>query len=319
MKTLLVLITSLFFLSGYVNAGEYDDLLGRTTEKAEPKKKQAASSSVVKKSVIKHDFTAFYPKADTRSQSPPKLSTLSVLCRAREGRLHLTFVGDRSNKVRLVLFTDKRVGNLSKIILLEKHFRTPKGGIPLATALAGPEGTLDWAYIYDRNKDGNIDYFAYLHNALAVKPANFQTIDWPVWKAKAGEKGASVTGRQIKYLFEHSRLVFNHFADDNFDGITDGVVGPIFDYNSYPWVDRFGVLRDNNFDNKIDETWTFKNSIHRKSGVVQKQGHKFVLEGTLFGKRLRSGKEWLDYGTKNFKIYNKHANKCGFTKNSFLH
>lgn len=44
MKTLLVLITSLFFLSGYVNAGEYDDLLGRTTEKAEPKKKQTASS-----------------------------------------------------------------------------------------------------------------------------------------------------------------------------------------------------------------------------------------------------------------------------------
>jgi hypothetical protein len=258
------------------------------------------------------DFISFYSKAYSTTQSPPKLSSLSVLCAKKEswGR-HATFAGNQDGEVFLVIFTKKQVKDLTRVITLKPLFlQLRENSPPVPTAFVTRDATLDWAYIYDRNGDGRVDYIAFLFGVLPFKPDNFPS-DYPA--------GGQITDfEQIKLIFKHSRLQFIHYADDNFDGVTDAVIGVVLDPVRYPWVDQYGVLRSQQYDGNIDETWTFKNDIAQHTGIVAQENHKYILQNAP-DSYLQTGKEWFDFGTNTMKKTNEYAQKCGLTEKSFLH
>jgi hypothetical protein len=256
------------------------------------------------------DFIDFYPTAEARTQSPPDLSSLSILCREKKfGRQHVTFVGDPNKKVLLVVFTDKRVKDLTKVITLKTVFvQDSKKSFPKPSARVGPDATLDWAYVYDRNGDGRLDYLAFLFAAIPVKPDDFPS-DYPT--------GGRITSfEQIELTYRHSRLLFSHHADDNFDGSSDAVVAAVLDPDRYPWVEQFGVLRSTKFDGNVDETWTFKKSIAQRTGTVAQRDQHYILQNAPDTK-LMTGKEWLGFGTELMQVINDFARKCGLAKESF--
>jgi hypothetical protein len=128
-------------------------------------------------SVSGSDFMDFYPTAEARTQSPPDLSSLSILC--REKRFlglggHITFVGSPDKKVLLVVFTDKKVKDLSRVITLKPVFIKPSGAVLASpSARVSLDATHDWAYVYDRNGDGQVDYLSFFFAALSIKPDDF--------------------------------------------------------------------------------------------------------------------------------------------------
>lgn len=251
-----------------------------------------------------------YPTVYARTQSPPELSSLSILCSQKKFLgPHVTFIGGPDKKVVLVLYTDKSVKDLSKVITLKPVFIKPPGA-PLASpsARVGPDATLDWAYVYDRNVDGRVDYLAFFFAALPVKPDDFPA-DYP----KGGKIG---TFEQYKLFITQARLVFSHYSDDNFDGSTDAVVAGILDPERYPWVEQFGVLRSTKLNGAVDETWTFKQDISQRLGSVAKKDDKYILQNAP-DVTLQSARELFDFGTRTMKTVNDQAEKCGFKKGSF--
>jgi len=255
------------------------------------------------------DFTDFYPMAENRTNYPPKITDLSVICSKSRFLLpRISFIGDASKKVVLVVFTAKPIKDLSKTILLERMFT--KGVPPSPTAGAN----LDWAYVFDRNSDGHVDYLTYLYGALPVKPDNFPE-DYP--KAKDGFIEID-SFDQIKLFIDESRLVFSHYADDNYDGSTDSVVASIHDPERLIWVDGFGVIRSTMFDGVIDETWTFRKSINERTGNVAEVDGRYVLQNDQPKPYWKTGSEWLSFGTKTMKVINQKAIDCGLGEGDFF-
>ena len=253
-----------------------------------------------------------YPTYDALTQSPPKMENLSIMCnkQSSSGR-YVTFVGDSDEKALLVVFTDKTVRDLSKVITLKVVFVRESGEkLYSPSARVGPDATLDWAYVFDRNGDGRVDYLAFFYAAIPIKPENFPA-DYP----KVGEKLRSFD--QFKLLLTQSRMVFTHYADDNFDGSTDAVVAPIIEPERYPWVEKFGVIRSSKFNVIVDDTWTFKKEIARKSGTVVLENNKYVVQNAP-NNPLQTGEELFAFGTRIMKRINDHVEMCGLKKRPFV-
>jgi len=109
-----------------------------------------------------------------------------------------------------------------------------------------------WGYIYDRNGDGKIDYMALVSGAGAFKSNDFPE-HYPLRKQP-------FTRSELEYFVAHCSLIFNHWADDNFDGDLDAVVHVDMD-SVRDWVERHIVVRTTKFDHAFDDAWAFHNSI----------------------------------------------------------
>ncbi len=258
------------------------------------------------------DFIDFYPVAEARTQSPPDLTTLSIVCREKKfWGPHITFVGNPDKKIILVTFTDKRVENLDRVItLIPKFFTATKEELYSPTARIGPDATLDWTYVYDRNGDGRVDYIAYLYAVLPVKPDDFPE-DFP-----KGNK-FKATKERLHLLYNNTRMIFSHHADENFDGASDAVVASIFDPDREFWVEQFGVLQSTKLDGHVNKTWTFKRNISQQIDIVRQVDGQYILQNGP-GIKLQTGDEWFAFGTRVIGIINEYAKKCSLTKESFL-
>ena len=96
----------------------------------------------------------FYGHADTVSRFPPIDKDLVIVCQKKLSRRYVTFVG---------LQGDPRV-LLAAVTL--KPLPDPKTSISLSPEFVGinpnPGKTSTWAYVYDRNGDGAIDFSEFL-------------------------------------------------------------------------------------------------------------------------------------------------------------
>jgi hypothetical protein len=184
------------------------------------------------------DFFAF---ADSISKTPPMINDLRILGQKKVSKRYVTIVGypeDRS--VLLAAVTLQPIKDITKEISLAVHYRKMIPNV-------GPTST--WGYIFDRNRDGKVDYMALLGGAAAYKNAEFP----PSFPAK----GQPLQAAHLQYFLSHCRLVFNHWADDNFDDSLDAIIHIDMDPDR-DFVDRQIVARSTAFDGRFNEVWAFR-------------------------------------------------------------
>jgi len=131
-----------------------------------------------------------------------------------------------------------------------------EGRESLVRATAGE--VTDWAYVYDRNRDGLADYFCYLVGPMPVEPdsfpANFPTVT------------TGLDSGQLGYMLDHNRYVFTHVADENFDGAVDAIVVYVRDPDR-PWVKEFAAVLAPG-GGTPDSSWTFHDAISAPTGSL---------------------------------------------------
>ncbi len=205
-------------------------------------------------------------------QDPPRESVLKISCR-------MEFQSEKttSGQYATVLMVE---GDKSLIIALSPHeLVRPWETMALRpvfvkTGESHPtqEGTMDWAYVFDRNRDGRIDYFSYLVG--------------PVWMAPQDEaKRASlpVTGESISVEFAETyqdklELAFWHLADDNYDGDHDRILARLQDSDTgwtYGWV----IAADTDFDRTYDSCHWTRGELDGPSQPCAQEGNEFSVPG----------------------------------------
>lgn len=253
------------------------------------------------------DIISFYPRAFGRTQTPPDRAVLRV---ARQVQIHdryVTFVGVDPllgaivgldpHKVLLAAITPKPLLNPNQTLYLKTVFN------PMPTA--GP--VQDWGYVFDRNGDGKIDYVAWLVGAGPVKQKDFP--------ANYPKRGQRLTLDQLGVALESSRLIFEHWADDNFEGRLSGIVFEAADPER-DWVEGWTVVRSSHFDGVLDECWHFRESIETRMVACEHSGdgyrtRRLRIFGNTFGRNDLAKKSDI------LRMLNDAAQMGGLTSDSF--
>jgi hypothetical protein len=177
------------------------------------------------------DLPGFFPIADSVTRHPPFTNELTALAQVRVQNtrtvLYVTFTLDS--------LADP-VGDVSRIV-----------GFDSARPSLGKVST--WGYPFDRNRDGKIDYFALVGGA-----APFEDGDFPPNYPKRREP---LLVHHVQLFVAKCRIVFNHWADDNYDGMIDGVVQADMDPDR-SWIYREILARSKKFDRRFDDVWAFR-------------------------------------------------------------
>ena len=278
-------------------------------------------------------IAAFRAKAHARTQSPPANPKLRTLCAKQVRGRHVTFVTDDGTHVLLVALTERPLEDPSKDIWLQ--WKLVKGGDPrlprsrpgrrwLYTMRGGPNtpsGTMDWAYVFDRNRDGKVDYLAYLDGPNPVvpnpRPASFDRLARPgtirfgggVWHVEL----ESASEEERAFVHRHTHQVFWHMADDDFDGSPDAYAVPTRDLRT-GWVDGYMLARSSRFDRFLDRCAYVPNAPGE-----QRPACEYTGEGPGVPGRKLTGLFALPRGMQVpfFDIINEAARACGLTSRQF--
>ena len=186
----------------------------------------------------------FYPHVDSLIQYPHSADSLAILHKKKiNDSLYVTFIGFRSTKkILLAAVTKTPLAKVAGNIILSVDF---DGVLPK------PGRITTWCYVYDRNGDGKIDYMAMLGGAAPVKRVNEKLPeDFP-------KRMGNLSRDQLEIFVSHCQLVFNHWADDNYDGVVDAAIQSDLDPDR-DWVDRNIVIRSTKFDGLFDDVWAFR-------------------------------------------------------------
>jgi len=211
----------------------------------------------------------FHATAQATIDKPPPAESLRIAC-AREVRADETPVGakgwfsllapPRENAAWIAAFTLRKIGKPGNALST-----TPRW-TPIPTAKPVPGATLDWAWVWDRNGDGRVDYVAYLQNAQAVLPDPVpDTLPIP-GRSAAGR--FTLTAPLLYAMIDNTAMVFRHYADDDFDGKVDAVVVEEFDDLRPMFVRGWVVARATACDGVADEAWAFRHAITDTTRVI---------------------------------------------------
>ena len=182
----------------------------------------------------------FLPAVLTMTADPPPESHLKILCQVqlRADQGYATVLSVKDNKVFIIAFSPHQLERPWSTITLRGVF------VPTGESHPTDEGTMDWAYVFDRNGDGKIDLFSYLVGPLWMIPsADGDHDQLPVVK----------DGVLIDFFEENRDKLRNgywHVADDNFDGTPDVIVARTID--SRGWADGWVIVRDTDLDTDYD-------------------------------------------------------------------
>lgn len=213
------------------------------------------------------DIAIFYPRVEALTTSPPPQSKLKIVCQEKVGELYTTFVGVGGNRAVIAALSRHRLKNPDKNILLNWVF------VPRSQRPPAQEGTMDWAYIFDRNGDGRIDYLAYLDGPNPVVPKD--------WTGDLPNLGI-LTKQELKFFIANMRMTFWHLVDDNFDGWHDGVVVRMRDLKSR-WTDSWLVARDTQFDRTYDTCQWYGEAFGWKGNNCEGSSKSYYVRGKKLG------------------------------------
>ena len=187
------------------------------------------------------DIADFYPVADSATEHPPFRNELTTLCQVRVMERWVSFVGFKNT--RTVLYVTFTLDSLADPV----RDVSPTVGFDKSRPTLGKVST--WGYPFDRNRDGKIDYFALVGGA-----APFEDEDFPPNYPK---QNGQIMVHHVELFVAKCGIVFNHWADDNYDGMIDGVVQADMDPERN-WVYRQILARSKKFDGRFDDVWAFR-------------------------------------------------------------
>jgi hypothetical protein len=210
------------------------------------------------------DFVAFFPKVPSALAAGPDLSKYGIECSvAIKGGGVFTLARSDDGKTALFVMTAQPVTDLAKVV-----------------SFGDPKKSQDWGFVYDRNGDGWVDYIAFLLGRMPVgTPEILAQVPKRPWPKAPGQ--FQVPRQEAELMQRSERLVFSHFADDDFDGKADAVVGALQDPDRWSWYHRRAALRGKNHTQVVGEDWTFIEDITRREGPVPRapDGHLVPVEG----------------------------------------
>ena len=252
----------------------------------------------------------FHDVARARAAAAADEEKLSVVCAEKlhadgvpsgYGGLWLSFLTTERGRIQIAALTKAPIARPAGAIALKPRFN------PLPTARVGPAGTMDWAYLYDRNGDGRIDYLVYLQNAYAVLPeplpANFPK---PEMRPDGSVRGSMDLLHAMIY---NAHMVFSHYADDRFDGRVDAVVVPEFDAERPPFVRGYVAYRAAG-EGHAEEAWTFRTSIGERIRTLARDADEgYLLPTPEPGKTEPAGRR-LERGTQLLGLFNAALARC---------
>jgi len=215
--------------------------------------------------------------------------------------LWLSFLTTERGRVQIAALTKSSITRPADTIALKPLFN------PLPTARVGSAGTLDWAYVYDRNGDGRIDYLVYLQNAHAVLPDPLP----PGFPKPEVLPNGQVRGSMelIRAMISNAQLVFSHYADDRFDGRVDAVVVPEFDAERPMFVGGYiAYLRAR--DGRAEEAWAFRASIGERTRTLTRDPAKGYLLPTPVPGETEPASARIERGTRLLELFNAALARC---------
>ncbi len=234
------------------------------------------------------DFIQFYPAAYGETQAARPLRDYHIAC---------THTDPDGGYVTLLAKPGGRVvlGALSR--------GAPQDVQSLFDFAHNPEATRDWAYLWDRNGDGAVDYLAFYLGTEMVVTNGALPADFP--------RGAHprLNVAQLEFVLRHTHMTFYHAADDNFDGRVDAMVFPLRDPELPLWVKGFVALRSTRFDDRVEQDWEFSDRIDQRLGAAPRnaRGYRVGLDPT----RGESGREILTHWTRVLGRFNGAVRACG--------
>lgn len=208
---------------------------------------------------------AFYPRVLAFAAKPPAESALRVVAdwRHEDGACVTLLAASAQKRSLLAIFSSDKLKNAERALYLSPRYIVSKdmksvmeGKEPMVRATAGY--LVDWAYVFDRNRDGRADYLCHLIGPLPVEPDSFPA-EFP-----AGS--APLAGPYLEYMLDHQRYVFTHAADEDFDGAIDALVVPVLD-SERPWVREFAVVVAPD-GGTPDSAWTFRDAPSNATGAL---------------------------------------------------
>jgi hypothetical protein len=241
-----------------------------------------------------------YPFVDSATQFPPEQNELTLICQKELQQRYISFVGRKGDsRAIIVAVTLKPLGNPDTVISTRLDF----DGI---RPLLGKVST--WGYIYDRNGDGKIDYLALVGGATAVKDVEFPD-SFPARDVK-------LTFDQMDFFVRHCKIVYNHWADDNFDGTLDAVIQIDMD-RKRDWVDRQIVVRSSTFTGKFDDVWAFRGRIDDNHETIRHSATIVPYHSIENTSATLNMKEFSEK-TAILNLINRAAKECKMTGEQFL-
>lgn len=255
------------------------------------------------------DLVAFHPVASLAATRPANEKDLKVRCevqlddRAPAGYrgLWLSFLGTETDRVTIAAFTRSPIKVPSDTISLRTRFN------PLPTALVTSAATLDWTYVYDRNRDGRVDYLVYLQNAHAVLPEPVPA-DFP--RPQVLADGRLRLSKELAYaMIDHAQMVFRHYADDDFDGSVDGVVVEEFDPERPMFVRGYvAYLRERG--STPERAWAFRRGITESTRAIAGGPGAEVQLPTVEAGVTEPASARLAHGTRVLGLINDGLARC---------
>jgi hypothetical protein len=251
------------------------------------------------------DILSFYASAHAITQSPPDESTLSIICQQMlsSGDMKdyfVSFIADRSKKVLLAAWSKKELTRVVRAISLKDWVSGRTEG----------EDAVDWVYVFDRNRDGKIDYIAFPVGFLPVEPKELP----PNLPKRMG----GFTSAQFLYLRRIGKLIFLHYADDAFTGTISAVVFLAVDPESDYLISGGQLIRSSRLDGMLDECWYFDEAIGRKSGDCESSGDGYRTRMGLYQDGFATvGPQQLAGFSGLLSALNESAEACRLAQDSF--
>jgi hypothetical protein len=241
----------------------------------------------------------YFATVDSICQYPPVGQDLEILCQKKIDRWYVSFVGVKGEgKARIAAVTLKPLAD-PKEISLTVQFKDVTPTIGAVTT---------WGYVYDRNRDGKVDYLALIGGAAGFKPDDFPK-DYPL--------KPPYTRSQLEMFVANCRLVFDHWGDDNFDGNLDAAVHIDMDSLGRDWVDRWIVAQSTHHDDHLDNAWSFRRTPGDENVPVEAGGKGVPYHAITKKKESLTGKS-LGEVNGVLSLINKAAKACKFTGESFF-
>lgn len=212
----------------------------------------------------------FLPAVLAMTDDPPPEYKLETLCQVHsvsgsDDRGYLSVLSIDGHTAFVIAFSPHKLQRPWETMTFRGKF------VPTGQTSPIDQGTADWAYVFDRNGDGRIDFLAYRVGPLWILPDGMDERDLPSVKK----------GVMIDFLEANRDKLGQGFwflADENFDGFADGLIARIVDKKS-GWADGWLVTTDTDFDRRYETCTWMENNIDNTAKKCRKTKGGYEVRG----------------------------------------